>query len=110
MRRYEQQRVENKSTYWVIFELIWRDFFRLFCEKHGSKVFFPGGTLGRKVDWSDDKDALRRWKEGQTGVPLIDANMREMKESGFMSNRGRFVFTLIGCARLPACSCVDLCG
>lgn len=89
IKKYESKRVENKSTYWVIFELIWRDFFRFFCEKHGDRVFYPGGITGRRVAWSGDMDALRRWKEGRTGVPLIDANMREMLHTGFMSNRGR---------------------
>ena len=89
IKRYEAQRVENKSTYWVIFELIWRDFFRFFCEKQGSKVFLPGGTVGKSVDWSRDEADLRAWKEGRTGIPLVDANMREMLHTGFMSNRGR---------------------
>ena len=89
IRKYETLRTSNKSTYWVIFELIWRDFFRFFCEKHGDKVFYPGGTIGRRPNWSNDMGALKRWKEGTTGVPLIDANMREMAATGFMSNRGR---------------------
>lgn len=89
IKKYESKRVANKSTYWVIFELIWRDFFRFFCEKHGNKVFLPGGTAGRRPDWRNDKEALRRWKKGSTGMPLVDANMREMAATGFMSNRGR---------------------
>lgn len=89
IQKYEATRVANKSTYWVIFELIWRDFFRFFCEKQGSKIFYPGGTINRDVQWNNDKNALRRWKEGKTGIPLIDANMREMLLTGFMSNRGR---------------------
>ena len=49
VKRYEKEREANKSTYWLIFELIWRDFFRFFCLKHGNNVFFLGGTSGR--DW-----------------------------------------------------------
>ncbi|QDZ22001.1 cryptochrome [Chloropicon primus] len=86
---YERERVANKSTYWVVFELIWRDFFHFYCEKHGNSVFYPGGPAGRRNDWNNDRDALRRWKEGRTGVPLVDANMRELLHTGFMSNRGR---------------------
>jgi deoxyribodipyrimidine photo-lyase len=56
IRRYEQQRVENKSTYWVIFELIWRDYFRFFAVKHGAKIFFEGGIINKKLDWSPDEE------------------------------------------------------
>jgi len=94
IQKYESKVVANKSTYWVIFELIWRDYFRFFCEKHGDKVFLPGGIVGgsngqNQQAWSNDKDAFRRWSQGSTGIPLIDANMREMNATGFMSNRGR---------------------
>jgi deoxyribodipyrimidine photo-lyase len=40
-------------------------------------------------NWDDKDDPIRRWCEGRTGVPFIDANMRELKETGWMSNRGR---------------------
>lgn len=89
IRRYEEERKKNKSTYWVIFELLWRDFFRCFAMKHGSKVFQLGGTAGLRKPWYQDTAALERWKTGQTGWPLVDANMRELMETGWMSNRGR---------------------
>jgi deoxyribodipyrimidine photo-lyase len=39
--------------------------------------------------WKVDMKTITRWKEGKTGFPLIDALMRELKYTGFMSNRGR---------------------
>lgn len=90
VKRYEAIRgIANKSTYWLIFELVWRDFFRFICSKYGSKIFFPGGAKGLKTNWSLDRDKIERWKNGKTGKPLVDANMRELKATGFMSNRGR---------------------
>ena len=96
VRKFEHQRVENKSTYWLIFELIWRDFFKFFAAKHGDYIFFPDGTAGRGNSWKggagqwrDDPAALAAWKAGKTGFPLVDANMRELAATGFMSNRGR---------------------
>lgn len=89
IRRYESERVENKSTYWVIFELIWRDFFKFFALKHGNKIFHLDGTAGRRASWKRDEKILKAWKTGTTGYPLIDANMRELAATGFMSNRGR---------------------
>lgn len=88
-QRYEQERIANKSTYWVVFELLWRDYCKFFAYKHGDRIFFPHGTAGKPKRWSNFAKNLKAWKEGKTGYPLVDANMREMKASGFMSNRGR---------------------
>ena len=49
--KYESERVKNKSTYWMVFELIWRDFFKLYCAKHGTSVFKAGGPIGSKQGW-----------------------------------------------------------
>ena len=89
IKRYEKERVSNKSTYWLVFELIWRDFFRLFCLKQGAAVFQIGGTAGKNWQWEGEGEAFERWMDGETGQPLVDANMRELKHTGFMSNRGR---------------------
>jgi deoxyribodipyrimidine photo-lyase len=56
VRRYERARTENKSTYWVIFELIWRDYFRFFAVKHGSKIFFEDGIIGKQLQWASDPE------------------------------------------------------
>lgn len=88
-RKYEEDRVANKSTYWVIFELLWRDFFKFFAKKHGNSIFFPGGTVGSDQKWGFHPRTFEMWKKGRTGFPLVDANMRELAATGFMSNRGR---------------------
>lgn len=90
VKRYEQERVANESTYWMIFELIWRDFFRFVALKFGTRIFKPSGIrhdMSKK--WRHDRDLFMRWAEGETGIPFIDANMRELFHTGFMSNRGR---------------------
>ncbi len=87
--RYEKLRKKNQSTYWLVFELIWRDFFRFIGKKHGNNLFRKTGiqdvSLDNKVDW----DLFELWRKGQTGIPFVDANMRELLHTGFMSNRGR---------------------
>ena len=88
-KRYEHERVANKSTYWVVFEMLWRDYFKLFALKHGKTMFFPGGTMGNTKEWKHYEKNVKAWKEGRTGIPLVDANMRELAATGFMSNRGR---------------------
>jgi deoxyribodipyrimidine photo-lyase len=89
VQQYEDQRVRNDSTYWLIFELLWRDYFRFICAKHGNKIFYPSGLQGMPIPWKTDWERFDLWRTGQTGFPLIDANMRELAATGFMSNRGR---------------------
>ncbi|MFB6255761.1 MAG: DASH family cryptochrome [Haloplanus sp.] len=90
VREYEDRRVSNDSTYWLLFELRWRDFFQFQFAKHGATFFTRGGIRRRDdIDWQDDEAALERWRRGETGVPFVDANMRELNATGYMSNRGR---------------------
>lgn len=89
VRKYEEERVANDSTYWLTFELLVRDFFRYSAVKYGNSIFHLGGSRrdAGKQAWRSDADLLEAWKEGKTGYPFVDANMRELKASGFMSNR-----------------------
>ncbi|XP_042391481.1 cryptochrome DASH, chloroplastic/mitochondrial-like [Zingiber officinale] len=89
VRRYEKQRLANESTYWVLFELIWRDYFRFLSIKYGNSIFHLGGPRNVVSNWSKDKLMFESWRDGYTGYPLIDANMKELFTTGFMSNRGR---------------------
>ncbi|MEM7759541.1 MAG: DASH family cryptochrome, partial [Cyanobacteria bacterium P01_A01_bin.40] len=87
--KYEESRIKNNSTYWLIFELIWRDFFRFIVAKHGNQVFKLSGMQGVEIPWKQDWQRFDLWCTGNTGYPLVDANMRELAATGFMSNRGR---------------------
>ena len=90
LKKYEEERGSNESTYWLFFELLWRDFFRLMGKKHGNKIFLKGGILDRaNSGFTEEQQLTKLWTEGRTGMPFIDANMRELKQTGFMSNRGR---------------------
>ncbi|KAG9283299.1 cryptochrome DASH-like [Astyanax mexicanus] len=89
IKRYEAERTANQSTYWVIFELLWRDYFRFVALKYGNRIFHLNGLQDKHVPWKTDMDLFNAWKEGRTGVPFVDANMRELFLTGFMSNRGR---------------------
>jgi deoxyribodipyrimidine photo-lyase len=44
---------------------------------------------GLNIAWKEDWEQFQKWQEGKTGFPLVDANMRELAKTGFMSNRGR---------------------
>ncbi len=90
IKRYEAERVENDSTYWLVFELLWRDFFRFVALRFGNRIFKISGIRNDITKrWRRDQDLFLRWAAGETGIPFIDANMRELNATGFMSNRGR---------------------
>ncbi|TAE72547.1 MAG: DASH family cryptochrome [Bacteroidetes bacterium] len=88
--KYEKEKIKNDSTYWLIFELIWRDYFRFVAKKYGNKIFQLEGIKPKpNLKWNENKIWFEQWKNGNTGIPFIDANMRELNQTGFMSNRGR---------------------
>lgn len=89
IHNYERQRTKNDSTYWVIFELLWRDFFRFAALKYGRKWFHKGGIQSNIREYQNNKDYFEAWISGRTGFSFVDANMRELATTGFMSNRGR---------------------
>ncbi|MBD2175779.1 DASH family cryptochrome [Pseudanabaena sp. FACHB-1998] len=89
VKQYESDRMANDSTYWLIFELLWRDYFRFVAAKHGNRIFERTGLRDMDIPWKEDWKRFELWQEGRTGFPLVDANMRELAATGFMSNRGR---------------------
>ena len=90
IQKYEEDRVANDSTYWLFFELLWREFFRFVARRYGSQIFQRNG-----IKDSDEKKTLgdpktfQRWKEGRTPNTFVNANMIELSKTGWMSNRGR---------------------
>lgn len=90
IKKYEAQFSANESTYWIEFELLWRDYFRFMMKKHHNKFFSQSGIKQGDIELKNhNEDLLYKWINGKTGNDFIDANMLELKLSGFMSNRGR---------------------
>ena len=90
LKRFEQQIGANESTYWLVFELLWRDYFRFMMKKYNTKLFQLSGIQNKELPVNaHDAALLQKWIDGRTGVDFVDANMIELKRSGFMSNRGR---------------------
>ncbi|ORX38588.1 DNA photolyase, FAD-binding/Cryptochrome [Kockovaella imperatae] len=96
------------NVYWILFELLWRDYFQFTTLRYNHKpssLFDIDGFAAsmqdsheherpdpndwHKPNWDDPNDPARRWCEGKTGVPFIDAPMIELRETGYMSNRSR---------------------
>ena len=89
IKKYEEEIEKNESTYWLFFELIWRDFFKYVSMQHKDKFFSKSGIYGDAKDWSNNKELINRWINGETNEPFVNANMKELSQTGFMSNRGR---------------------
>ena len=90
VKKYEAQHGANESTYWLIFELMWRDYFRFMMKKYRQKFFFQNGIQATKENIQNhDANLFAKWQNAATGNAFIDANMRELNSTGFMSNRGR---------------------
>lgn len=72
-------------------QLIWRDFFGFSALRFGTDFFKLGGPqqAPSKYPWVREPRLYQAWVDGRTGVPLIDACMRELKATGFLGNRGR---------------------
>ena len=71
-------------------QLAWRDFFyqvtAVFPDM-ATKDYRP--RLQQR--WQDDPDALQAWRDGRTGIPIVDAGLRQLAAEGFMHNRARMI-------------------
>jgi deoxyribodipyrimidine photo-lyase len=89
VKKFEKEHYKNQSTYWLIFELIWRDYFKYISLKHGNTIFKIGGILNKEYEWKTNQALIKQWIEGETRSTFVNANMVELKKTGWMSNRGR---------------------
>ena len=87
---YENQMVKNESTYWLIFELLWRDFFRYSFKKNAQSYFkLNGESTSLNFPSQSDQGLIDSWINGETANNLVNAAMIELKTTGWMSNRMR---------------------
>ena len=72
--------ISNENTYWLIFELLWRDFMRFYGAKYGIRLFHLGGVQGevgrKRYAWGNDPKMLEAWRTGNTGYPFIDGKIK----------------------------------
>ncbi len=89
---------ENNETFWQ--ELIWREFFMqiLWHFPHTKDNSFK--SKYDRIEWRNDENEFKKWCEGNTGYPLVDAGMRELNETGFMHNRVRMLVGSFLCKHL----------
>ncbi|MDX1801183.1 MAG: DASH family cryptochrome [Marinobacter sp.] len=86
---YERTRARNSSTYWLWFELLWRDYFHWYALKHGANLFRRDGVQRKRRPASFYPHRFQAWCQGTTEYPLVNAAMNQLRETGYMSNRAR---------------------
>ena len=89
LRQYEADRGANESTYWIYFELLWREYFHWYAACHGKHLFMPNGVAKQAPKLSYYPERFRKWCQGNTPYPIVNACMKQLNQTGFMSNRGR---------------------
>ena len=87
--RYQALHGDDEGSEAMQQELLWREFFLWSEERHGAAFHAPGGIQGRAPAWVADRERFRRWTLADAGHPLIDAQLRELLATGYLSNRGR---------------------
>jgi deoxyribodipyrimidine photo-lyase len=81
-------------------ELIWREFFMQILFNFPHVVTGNFRTKYDNVGWRNNEDEFRRWCNGETGYPIVDAGMRQLNETGFMHNRVRMITAGFLCKHL----------
>ncbi|MDB5131011.1 MAG: deoxyribodipyrimidine photolyase [Mucilaginibacter sp.] len=76
----------------LVLDLLWRDYFRFMFKKHGQKFIAAKETSAISPKLAANQDELfESWKNGETGIPLVDAIMHELNATGYISNSKRQV-------------------
>lgn len=89
LKNYEQTNVSNDSTYWIYFELLWREYFQWYAHCYGARLFRFDGIKNSKTRRCYYPERYQKWCNGNTPYPLVNACMKQLNATGYMSNRGR---------------------
>jgi deoxyribodipyrimidine photo-lyase len=86
---YETHKTANESTYWIYFELLWREYFQWYAHHHGKTLFQFKGLRPTVPNTSFYAERYQKWCQGNTPFAIINAFMKQLVATGYMSNRGR---------------------
>lgn len=90
LQAFEQTHGRSEDSDWLWFELLWRDYFRFLHLQHGRRLYRAQGLSGGPPPQHNAR-GFERWCQARTGEPLVDAAMRELQTTGYLSNRLRQV-------------------
>lgn len=89
LQHYEATIERNDSTEWIYFEILWREYFQWLAHANSYRLFSPKGIKQIKPLTSFYPERFQRWCQGNTPFPLVNACMKQLKSTGYLSNRGR---------------------
>lgn len=89
LRHFESMIMANESTYWILFELLWREYFQWYALKHGVRLFSSRGIKDKCRLSCFYPERFQKWCAGNTPWPIVNACMKELQATGYLSNRGR---------------------
>lgn len=89
IRQLVKKAMEWNQTF--LNELIWREFYAMILWHHPYVVNNSFKPVYDRIEWQNNEEDFQLWKEGRTGYPMVDAGMRQLKESGYMHNRLRMI-------------------
>lgn len=93
----KSQNTENET---FLNELIWREFFMQILWHFPHTVHKAFKPKYDRIPWRNNEKEFEKWKNGETGYPLVDAGMRELNATGFMHNRVRMLVASFLCKHL----------
>ncbi|WP_428328757.1 DASH family cryptochrome [Mucilaginibacter sp.] len=91
----KHQQLNNINCTGLLLDLLWRDYFRFMFKKHGQKFIITSDAADEPSEFAANQDELfENWKNGQTGVPIVDAIMHELNATGYISSNSRQITAL----------------
>jgi deoxyribodipyrimidine photo-lyase len=98
IRTLVRQSLDQSHTY--LKELVWREFFMQVLWHFPRVVDQAFKVRYERVGWINDERLFRKWCDGQTGYPIVDAGMRQLRATGYMHNRVRMITASFLCKHL----------
>ncbi len=89
LKTYERDVKANSSTYWIYFELLWREYFFWYAKAHQHALFAVKGIKQKAPLTSFYPNRFKQWTQGSTPYPIVNAIMNQLNQTGYISNRAR---------------------
>ena len=96
LKEFEETHGSNDSTYWIFFELLWRDYFRFLHIKYGRRLYLRNGLrtdscaeIPHTTALPVEQENFANWMTAQTANDFVNAGMTELRHTGYLSNRMR---------------------
>lgn len=89
---------ENHETF--LNELIWREFFMMILWHFPQTVNHAFKPIYDQIEWRNNEEEFKKWCDGKTGYPIVDAAMNQLNQTGYMHNRCRMIVASFLCKHL----------